>query len=118
MDSVLNHEPNKGAPSADSLEVKIQKLINNFSVLKEKYTLLKEDHEKVLTSSIELEEEKNHLTSEKSLLIQKITQLEEELMQKSNELKYLKDTNTELDAITKTAVSKIDSILSQVDFDI
>ena len=118
MDSITSYEPFKGATSTDSLEGKIQKLINNFTTLKDKYNLLKEDHEKVLIAYSELEEDKNHLVNEKGLLVQKLTQLEEELSQKKSELTDLRETNLELDSITKTAVDKIDSILSSVDFDL
>ena len=118
MDNVTSYEPFKGTASTDSLEGKIQKLINNYSSLKDKYTLIKEERDKFATTNQELEDENNHLTREKGILVQKITQLEEELSQRTSDLNYMKETNLELDAITKTAVSKIDSILSQVDFDL
>jgi chromosome segregation ATPase len=101
-----------------SLQDKIQKLIDNFTSLKEKYATLKEDYEKVLTNNIELEEEKTQWVNEKIQLEQKVAHLDEELQTKNLEIASLKDSNVEFDSLTKTAVGKIDQILAELDLEI
>ena len=101
-----------------SLEEKIQKLINMCAAYKEKYDSMKEDYEKSMTGTIVLEEEKAQLLNEKSHLELKIAQLNEELQFKISEINKLKEMNTELDTITQTAVSRIDKLLSECEFDL
>ena len=99
----------------NTLEGKIQKLINSFTMLKEKYESLKEENELTLTTNIELEDEKNQWQNEKSHLQQKIAQLEEQLLARTNEVDHLKEANIELEGLTQEVASKIDDLISQVD---
>ena len=101
-----------------SIQDKIQKLIDNFSILKEKYKTLKEDYEKVLASNIELDDEKNQWINEKTLLEQKVLQLTDELKNKVQENQELKTKHNEYDIYSKTAALKIDDLLSNLDFDV
>jgi len=112
-DSVVINEYETATP----LHAKIQKLIDSFNLLKGKYSLLKDDYERTLTSNIELEELNSQLMNEKTHLEQKITQLGEELQIKINEIKNLKETNKELDSLTKEVADKIDTVLSEFDLE-
>ncbi len=117
ISSVELNEKKQEQTTNINLQEKIQKLIDNFTALREKYSSLKEEYEKTLTSNIELDDEKTQLLNEKTHLEQKIVQLEEELELKTNELNNVKNLNEELDSITKVAASKIDILLSQCDID-
>ncbi|MCK9330123.1 MAG: hypothetical protein PHY08_05615 [Candidatus Cloacimonetes bacterium] len=120
METISNIELNEQKQEQTThitLQEKIQKLIDNFTALKEKYSNLKEEYEKTLTSNIELEDDKNQILNEKNHLEQKIIQLQEELETKTEELNKAKNLNEELDSITKVAASKIDILLSQCDID-
>ena len=109
----INHpEETVYEPSAPlSIEAKIQKLINMCSAYKEKYDFLKEDYEKMMSINSELRQEKSQLEN-------RIIQLNEDLQSKVSEIDKLKDLGTELDHLTKTAVSKIDLLISECEFDI
>ena len=100
-----------------TLPEKLQKLVNNYVDLKDKYENLKADYEKTLTSNIELEDEKTQFMNEKSHLELKIAQLTEELLNKTAEVNVWKDKYNEIDNNTKAAVSRIDSLLAQCDID-
>ena len=101
-----------------SIQDKIQKLVDSFAALKEKYSGLKDEYETVLKINIELDDEKNQWITEKTHLEQKVLQLTEELKNKDREIKELNEKATEYDHFSKTAAIKIDDLLSKVDFDI
>jgi len=101
-----------------TIQDKIQKLIENFASLKEKYNSLKEEHQTTLKANIELEEDKALWQNEKVLLEQKVNHLTEEIRSKMIEINELKDKNNEYDNFTKTAALKIDDLLSNVDFEV
>ncbi|MCL1826534.1 MAG: hypothetical protein FWG20_00665 [Candidatus Cloacimonetes bacterium] len=112
-----NNKSGSAEPSQVTIQDKIQKLIDNFATLKTKYNVLKTDYEKALTTNIELDDEKNQWLNEKAFLEQKVLQLSNELKEKTAEIDELKEKSKEYDSITKVAVSKIDDLLSKIDFD-
>ena len=112
-----NNKPGSTESAQVTIQDKIQKLIDNFATLKNKYNVLKADYEKALTTNIELDDEKNQWLNEKAFLEQKVVQLTEEIKEKTAEVEALKEKSKEYDSITKVAVSKIDDLLSNIDFD-
>ena len=100
-----------------TLQEKVQKLIDNFTTLKEKHASLKEEYETTLTNNIELEDTNNQLMSEKMYLEQKVAQITEHLQTNLMELNVLKEKNLELENLTLDAVSKIDQILNQCEME-
>ena len=103
---------------AGTIQDRVQKLIDSFATLKEKYKTLKEDYERVLTSNIELDDEKSLWVNEKAILEQKISQLVADLKNKDKEMEELKEKNSENDLYSKQAVMKIDDLLSNIDLDV
>jgi len=98
-----------------TLEQKVIKFIGRFQQLKERYSTLKQDYERTVTSNIELEDEKTQWENERGLLMLKVAQLEDELLTQSAMLDHLNQQNAVLDNNTKTAIQKIDSLLTQID---
>ena len=101
-----------------TLEEKIQRLIKMCSAYKEKYEELKKEHEETMTNNIELEDEKIQLLSEKHFLEQRVIQQDKELHEKETELNALKLQYSELNSINNNAVTRIDKLLAECDFDI
>jgi predicted nuclease with TOPRIM domain len=117
METVSTSKATSEAVTDDSLESKIQKLIDGFTTLKEKYTRLKEDYEKTLTANVELEDEKTLWINEKTHLMQKVTQLEEELSIKTAEVTTLSEKYKKADNMKKAISTQIDDILSLPEFE-
>jgi len=98
-----------------SIEDKIKKIISSYKVLKERYAILKEDYEKTVTNNIELEDEKTQWQFEKGQLMQKVSQLEEELTTQEAILGSLQQQNTTLNTNTKAAIERIDNLIIALD---
>jgi len=98
-----------------TLEEKVKRLIGRYQQLKEKYANLKQDFERTVTANIELDGEKTQWENEKGLLMLKVAQLEEELQTQSAMLDQLNQQNALLDTNSKSAVQKIDVLLSLLD---
>jgi len=84
-----------------SLQAKIQKLIDNYASLKERFTELQTEKELLTICIIELEDEKSQWMNEKIRLEQKIMELEE--------------MASDYNSVNKTVVSKIDELLAQIE---
>jgi len=98
-----------------TLEEKVKKLIGRYQHLKDKHATLKQDFERTVTTNIELEDEKTQWENEKGLLMLKVAQLEEELLTQSAMLNHLNQQNSILDANSRTAIQRIDVLLTQLD---
>ena len=115
MDSLFNTIPTESVTSTTqaSLPEKLQKLINNYVDLKDKYEILKKDFEANLTANIELDDEKTQLINEKNHLAQTIVKLSEELKVKEREVVEWKEKYQSINENTIQAVEKIDALLAQ-----
>jgi len=98
-----------------TLEEKVKKLIALYQHLKDKHSTLKQDFERTVTTNIELEDEKTQWENEKGLLMLKVAQLEEELLTQSAIVNRLNQQNSFMDASSKTAIQKIDVLLTLLD---
>jgi len=98
-----------------SLEEKILKIISMHKVLKERYAILKGDYEKTVTNNIELEDEKTQWQFEKGQLMQRLSQLEEEVTTQEAMLQSLQQQNSTLSTNTKAAIERIDNLIIALD---
>jgi chromosome segregation ATPase len=100
--------------TALNLDEKIQKLINNYTELKNKYANL-------VLSNAELEKELDELRNYKTINGTKLMELETSSHKQSEEIEFLRDENKSLriqvdnyDNKMKEASTKIDSIFDQL----
>jgi len=98
-----------------SVEEKIKKIISSYKVLKERYSILKEDYEKAITNNIELEDEKTQWQFEKGQLMQRVSQLEEEVTTQESMLENLQHQNATLSSNTRAAIERIDNLIISLD---
>ena len=97
-----------------NLDEKIQKLINNYTELKNKYANL-------VLANAELEKESRELKEYKSNNSEKLIELETSCSKQNEEIEFLRDENRSLrsqvenyDNKMKEASTKIDSIFDQL----
>ena len=107
-------KPEGDAPLTQ-LQLKIQKLIDNYKELKEKYDTLVHDRDTIEASYMELDDNYKQLK-------ETCTQLEDNLQaEKAEKERMISENETlntrinEFDNVSKVAVSKIDLLLSQMD---
>jgi FtsZ-binding cell division protein ZapB len=103
--------PTADPAQLDSFEAKIQQLIDNFSLLREKYdylklenTNLKEENEMTQLTNSNRDEELRNWEDEKNSLQQKVSEIE-------NELNFIKEQYHKLENTHRNAIQKIDAIL-------